>query len=390
MTIDPRLPAALTAGPFEEFLGDIAALGVMPVTASGISYGMIRARSNARWWLLPTAQGPATSASLSMYQPVSTNARLARLWIRTALRLGLTSAWASGRIRFSRQPRLPDGVLPKLGTCAYFTGTDGPHRKTAIQLMNREGDILGYAKVSRRAAVRPYLWHEARILDQVAKLKLTTAEIPNVLAFQDPGEGLPTILATDSCKAAGVSSPMDPAAPHLRFLGEMMRRTGSAGAHSANRSLREMAGDRRLTEQWETRFWLGLERLEQFVPAMPVGLAHGDFTPWNSFLLNGRLYVFDWEYAAEEYPSGYDLTHYLLAARGAGEPGEVADQLVARVAEAVLDGDRAFARAAVLMSLLLHAGFYLRRAMKCSGDCADWAEGQARGCIIDALLNGRG
>lgn len=39
---------------------------------------------------------------------------------------------------------------------------------------------------------------------------------------------------------------------------------------------------------------------------------HGDFTPWNMFVEGGRLFVFDFEYAADTYPPGMDKIHFAL------------------------------------------------------------------------------
>ena len=37
---------------------------------------------------------------------------------------------------------------------------------------------------------------------------------------------------------------------------------------------------------------------------------HGDFTPWNMFVEKGKLFVFDFEYAALSYPAGLDRYHF--------------------------------------------------------------------------------
>lgn len=39
-------------------------------------------------------------------------------------------------------------------------------------------------------------------------------------------------------------------------------------------------------------------------------LCHGDFTPWNMFMGNEKLYVYDWEAAMDFAPALYDLFHY--------------------------------------------------------------------------------
>jgi len=47
----------------------------------------------------------------------------------------------------------------------------------------------------------------------------------------------------------------------------------------------------------------------------PRSLSHGDFTPWNTFFVDGKLYVFDWEYASYDYPRAYDFFHFFLTTK---------------------------------------------------------------------------
>ena len=59
---------------------------------------------------------------------------------------------------------------------------------------------------------------------------------------------------------------------------------------------------------------MGIERVAGNGRALgPPVLSHGHFTPWNTFFVDGRLYVFDWEYAERSNPAGYDLIHFLLS-----------------------------------------------------------------------------
>ena len=56
----------------------------------------------------------------------------------------------------------------------------------------------------------------------------------------------------------------------------------------------------------------GARRVEEWLgnTPLPFHYRHGDFTPWNAQLLNGYLFLFDWEYADLEAPSGWDLFHF--------------------------------------------------------------------------------
>jgi hypothetical protein len=324
---------------------------------------------------------------MAMFQPVSVAATLAKAGVKTAARLGVSLGWSAGRMSFDGLPDLPGFGLKGFAHCAYFTGTAGPHRKTAIQLMERDGAILGYAKVSRRPLVKPYLAREAEMLRRVELLALTTAETPTVLAFE-PGAGqVPTVLVTDSRKTIGARSSTRPGPAHLRFLLEMSSRTRTVGAQRAHDALRSLSEDERLPASWVARLLVALRVSAPFVEILPVALAHGDFTPWNSVMLRSGLYVFDWEYASENWPLGYDLVHYVLATSKVRSSALTISGLNELVAATLLERDVETAKVCVLFSLLLHAAFYLRRQIDCSGSVDGWADCERRGRLIDACLD---
>ncbi len=43
-----------------------------------------------------------------------------------------------------------------------------------------------------------------------------------------------------------------------------------------------------------------------------LSFAHGDFTPWNCYVFNDHIAVYDWELAAFDKPKGFDLFHYVF------------------------------------------------------------------------------
>ncbi|RKE79224.1 phosphotransferase [Rhizobium sp. AG855] len=376
-----------SSGSFGEFLEDLAALGVAPVSDGGLPYGLLKARTNDRWWVIPISGGRPSAAAMAMFQPVSLAATIIKAGVTTAARLGVSSGWSAGRLRFGALPNLPGKQPAGLAHCAYFTGTAGPHRKTAIQLMAEDGDILGYAKVSRRPLVKPYLAREAEMLRRIGRLALATADTPAVLAF-DPGSAVrPSVLVTDSRKTIGAKSSVRPGGAHLRFLSELASRTRSNGVHRAFESVPSLANETRLPAAWTRRLLSGAARASRFVDRLPVALAHGDFTPWNCIMLEPRLYVFDWEYAADDLPLGYDLVHYLLATGHGADPADVISDLNQRVGALFSDLHPETVRTCVLVSLLLHAAFYLRRQLDYAGSIDGWTDGDRRGRLIDACLH---
>ncbi len=41
-----------------------------------------------------------------------------------------------------------------------------------------------------------------------------------------------------------------------------------------------------------------------------LGMGHGDFTPWNMYVGQGRLHIYDWEMSQPDYPLLFDFFHY--------------------------------------------------------------------------------
>ncbi len=374
--------------PFDAFLADVGCLGVNPAArdGAGYEYAVIAARSNARWWIVPVGDARQTAAGLDLFHPMTPSAQLAKNTAAVLVRAGLGKLWRGRRISLSGLPDIDCRFTEEMAACAYFTGTAGPHRKSTIQVMGLHGQIIGYAKISRNPFVRNYLGNEARFLRGIGELNLRTADVPACLSFSD-GEGH-ALLVTDSTGDVDNKSPRELTGRHLAFLCEVDARTRSGGADVAFGGLRDIHAviAPLLTSVWNERLARGLAVLAPDSAAIPACVAHGDFTPWNCFLRNGKLYVFDWEYADAGYPVGYDYAHFHLSAFPQRPSAETIERLVEGLASNFHAGDRVLAARALLLSLLLHAGFYLRRAVEAREDIASWEQADIRAAIIDRLL----
>lgn len=379
-----------TAAPFEAFLADLATLGVTPVDDAGSTYGVFAAHSNLRWWLLPLENRRVSAAGLEMLQPVSRAAKVAKWIARLLAQSGPRRLLGKGRIRLSGVPDLSNAF----GSCAvhvaYFTGTDGPHRKTAVQVMDVQGNILGYAKLSRAAHIAPYIRNEADTLTRLADLNLSSADVPRVLWERD--DNYVTMLVTDSLKSSAVDSPLQITVAHLAFVKELCTRTGSLGAASLLEHLR-----RRLVEiapildsSWQDRVNMALDLLDPFADELPLCLVHGDFTPWNCFVHSDRLYVFDWEYSQAAWPVGFDLVHFFLAITPPDQQLKRMPEALALLRKTQFNGDAEAAQRALLLSLVCHAMFYMGRLSEVNGLLSDWDQSAVRGALIDHLLGSKG
>lgn len=281
------------------------------------SYMVIGGRSNRRWWMVPLANRNVTVSGLAMFQPVIPSAKIVKSFAVFASTLGISSLWARKKIYISGKSHLVDVFLDTDLHYAFFTGTDSPHRKLAVQVMDDTGVIKGFAKISPNPAVKPLLSHEAATLEYLRSLGLQTAHIPAVLYYEERGGA--SILVTDSLKTARTKTSNKLNAAHFAFLAELASKTAvhnpiCKDGLTTELQRRYSAVAERLSSEWQRRLEQSIERISQGGQTLgPSVLSHGDFTPWNTFFANDKLYVFDWEYAEHVYPAGFDLIHFMLS-----------------------------------------------------------------------------
>jgi hypothetical protein len=175
---------ALSHSVFRAALAEIESLDVQvsdrPIRGS-TPYAIVGGRSNARWWLIPLTNRQVAMGGLAMFQPILASAKLIKQAVLALSRVGLQSMWARPALYLADTPSIAKHFGNDVRSFAYFTGTDSPHRKLAVQAMDESGRLMGFAKVTCNPLVSPLLRHEADTLGLVNGLGLTTAKVPKVL-----------------------------------------------------------------------------------------------------------------------------------------------------------------------------------------------------------------
>ncbi len=390
-------PSLFSNPVFKEAIADIEALGLKvseQPAAHAMPYAAIGGRSNARWWLVPLENGPVTASGLALFQPLLSSARLMKALAVGLSRFGLSRLWARNIIYISGESALQQFFThAKPLSLAYFTGTDSPHRKLAVQVMDSAGNIKGYAKVSRNPAVQALLQHEANTLNYVKTLNLETANIPNVLFNGAMGNAC--VLVSDTLKTPKTKSVTKLQQIHLDFLQELADKTKADVQNKPDwlvDSLRNRFKQikNRLTPEWKARLEKAIAVIQQQKEHIrqPV-MTHGDFTPWNTFVAHGKLYVFDWEYADNKSSTGYDAIHFLLACP------EMQKLTIPKQIKSVLNRlcmllpiSSEAAPINFLAYLCAHAMQYAQREANSVEIVHEWDRQHESAQLIDALLNG--
>jgi hypothetical protein len=364
----------------------MATLGVVPAEQDGVEFFVIGARSNQRWYLIPTHDWKATMAGLEMLQPTSWKAKALKLLVQWLFLLVPGFEYAFSRFRLSALPDFGENFCSLVSQVVCYTGTDGPHRKTTLQILGKNATVLGYAKVSCESHVRSYLRNEGRVLRQLSELNLTTADVPSLLEIRDDYDS--TMLITDCQVTSKHKVGSNPSKKHLAFLTEMRSNSSIFGGGELLDWLKAESTRLEVTAGsiWTSRFADIGESLESSAEAIELCMAHGDFTPWNCFEQAERLYVFDWEYAQESWPLGFDLTHFYLATVEPVNQPALVPFLLDVLSDEYFEGDRRRASASLLLSLACHAAWAVARLHEAGLPLASWSGSEARAAMIDQLL----
>jgi hypothetical protein len=359
--------------PFKSALDEMRALGVAVSTTprtTSTPYAVIGGRSNARWWLLPLDNGKLIASSLALFQPVLPSAALMKRAAIALSKVGLHKLWAKPRLHLSGTPSGAKYFGASPLSFAYFTGTESAHRKLAVQVMDSAGSLKGYVKASRSVVVRNLLAHEASTLARVQALGLRSALIPDVLFLGDKADI--ALLVTNTLKRPNTTTTTRMNAHHDAFIRELAQKTVEPGSGDAQsfqtgfqKRLKQILG--KLPETWIRRFESAIDQCggakEQTVWLRP-SLTHGDFTPWNSFFVDGKLYVFDWEYAQNDMPATNDLLHFLLASLTSKRrrPRQLVKILTEKVGDFLVGAPDAVIRQSLLIYLINHSLRHVERS----------------------------
>ncbi|HVC44314.1 MAG TPA: hypothetical protein VND20_05810 [Candidatus Binataceae bacterium] len=195
---------------------------------------------------------------------------------------------------------------------AVSTGTPGPHCKTVIQVLTRQGEVLGYAKVAANPATGALVRNEVATIQRLGELGQRVFDVPRLLTAGQ-WNGYPFSLQSAPAIRAE-AAPDRCAAEYLEIICQLSGIDSARGALDQSSFWRGLTGRIRAVRHPYFRrvldhaaAWLA-ERMGQ--QTIVCHLSHGDFAPWNVRRLDGKLYVFDWEYASRETPAGWDLCHF--------------------------------------------------------------------------------
>jgi hypothetical protein len=291
-----------------------ALLGVRLETGktAGRMYTAYPNLANVRW-LLPANQPALRRAGIEgLYQPNSLRGRAVRTIIGAGVVPG-EKVWLEEDALARLETMLASVVGVEAVRLAFYLGVPAPHRKVTAQVLTPDGKTLAYAKIATSPLAQEAVKAERRALLRLSESADLQGTVPKVLGSLD-WHGGTILLITMGPPRPG---PRGLSSVHLRFCTQVFQ------SFRVQETFVESPMWTRMSEIWlrlqhnspETlpaNLGPALEWLhDELGPvSMPLSLAHGDFTPWNTRLGPRSLFVLDWERASEGMSPLYDAFNF--------------------------------------------------------------------------------
>ncbi|WP_295937745.1 phosphotransferase [uncultured Alistipes sp.] len=272
------------------------------------------ANSVGQQWLLPADHIRVGS---SLYHASRLRGKMVKMLLPAVVRSSFLRARTGAVMRkLQPQPALREVLVRLFGdgdmVLAVFCGSPGRDRKITLQV-SRCGVPLGYCKISGRDVVKQSFAAESDLLGRLHALGM--AQLPRSLFCGGFMAGT-DLFVQDTAKKERPARGRGDEDLVWDFLCELHEKTSDGtpfveseycktleNLKSGIQKYRPEASDvlLRTISQVETYFKSNDTRFSRF---------HGDLTPWNTFVHDGRLYAFDWEYSKPAYPPFLDFFHY--------------------------------------------------------------------------------
>lgn len=297
--------------------------------------------------LVPLGSARAAAAALSRnHDATSRKSRLVKAGLGAGLRLGLAQRLLPDRVQVAvaegiagelRRSLLTEELREVFGRrdlhVAVILGTPRPNRKPVLQVLSRDGEVLGYVKAAWNDLTRSLVRNEAGVLAELGRRPPGSFTAPRLL-HHGPWGGLELLAAsplphTVRPREAQVFEPPLPVIREVAALPGVSEAPlaespywAGVRARLAARAVVDSAPDPLgpIVEHVQSRFGR---------TALRFGAWHGDFTPWNMARLDARgpgargvpeeagrprgqrIFVWDWERSGPA-PVGLDLLHFLF------------------------------------------------------------------------------
>ncbi len=206
------------------------------------------------------------------------------------------------------------------------------NRKPVVQLTRPDGVVVGFAKIGWSDLSRQLTRNEGLWLTRVENKLPTGVTAPSVLLQigEDEWDLDLEVLVSGALRVSAASGRTTALDSELALAIAKIWPGGTSEFQNL--------GCLKLWHKSPIAAMVPLDEMIAKHRGKPVelGMWHGDLTPWNTASTTGKLLIWDWEFADEDRPIGFDMLHMAFElVRRAPDGGEQAavDHILANAAE---------------------------------------------------------
>lgn len=253
---------------------------------------------------------------LNLYNDLNWKGELFKTTFRTGFKLGVKDWLKSGSIWISTAQKLFLETINNKGQYAIFTGTVGENRNAVISFVQGQ-KARKFLKMPLTTSAKMLVRNELDYLQQLQSYKLRKMTLPKTKKIGD------NIMVSNVRPEQKINN-RDLKGLHLAALNELYEQTIAParlnesdawlGIQKDLSFLKDAKISNDLPKEKVTRIFHLLEQLEPQLNTndfTPMAVANGDLTPWNSYLTDKAVHIYDWE-LAERLPLLYDAFHYVF------------------------------------------------------------------------------
>lgn len=194
---------------------------------------------------------------------------------------------------------------------ALFTGTSGPNRKAVIYKETEKAN--SFLKVGLNGKSKLLINKEIEILSKLHSIKTKSFVYPKLYQSGDNYVEISDI-SLGGKRNTSLSS------IHINALKELNEPYSQVNVINNLPVWKEIRidlenllsiEDLRIPKGLTKKISLLIDSIDDST-VIETTCCHGDFTPWNMFVKNEILHVYDWELFKEEMPLGFDAFHFII------------------------------------------------------------------------------